>query len=394
MSSRSFSTPSTGFDVVVAGAGVVGASVAWHAARRGMRVAVLDGVGPAAAASGASDGAVSVASKRPGPLARLAGQSLRYCRETLSQPGGPLSGVFHVRKSFFFATDAAEDEALDGLVDKLGHVDAAVRVDGDHAQPVRVLPMLSQVVRRLVSIEGEGHMLGYAATAAYLEAADVERAWPVAVSGYRVAAGAVNVDTSAGPVRTRHLVLALGLGTRKLFPRAPLIPRAGQLAITDARRAGADALPGSLTAAAYLASKSIGAAAPSQVPIVIDPLTNGQILVGSSREPHEDRTRTDLAVLRPVLERAVQVYPALGARRLVRAFTGVRAAVEDGLPLLGPMLGLPGIWMATGFEGDGICLSALAGRELAAMIAGESVHEDLACLAPQRFGHAWQAIHG
>ncbi len=382
----------TGFDVVVAGAGVVGASVAWHAARRGMRVAVLDGVGPAAAASGASDGAVSVASKRPGPLARLAGQSLRYCRETLSLSGGPLQQVFEIRPSYFFATDDAESEALDGLVAKLGEVGAVVRVSGDHAQPRRLLPMLSGVVRRLVVVEGEGHMLGYAATAAYLGAVDVERVWPVAIDGFRSGGGTVAVDTSAGTLHARHLVLALGLGTRKLFPKAPLIPRAGQLAITDARRAGADRLPGSLTAAAYLASKSIGRAAPSQVPIVIDPLATGQVLVGSSREPHEDRLRTDLAVLRPVLERAVQVYPALGARRLVRAFTGVRAAVDDGLPLLGPLAECPGVWLATGFEGDGICLSALAGRELAAMIAGESVHEDLGCLSPARFGPAWQMI--
>ncbi|MGA1325496.1 MAG: NAD(P)/FAD-dependent oxidoreductase [Rubrivivax sp.] len=392
MPSRVFNSSSSGFDVVVAGAGVVGASVAWHAARRGMRVAVLDAVGPAAAASGASDGAVSVASKRPGPLARLAGESLRYCRETLSLPGGPLHRVFEVRPSYFFATDDIEHEALDGLVAKLGEVGAAVRIGGDHAQPRRVLPMLSQAVRRLVVVEGEGHMLGYAATAAYLEAADVERVWPAAIDGFRAGGAGVAVDTTAGTVHTRHLVLALGLGTRKLFPKAPLIPRAGQLAITDARRAGADALPGSLTAAAYLASKSIGRSAPSQVPIVIDPLATGQVLVGSSREPHEERLRTDLSVLRPVLERAVQVYPALGARRLVRAFAGVRAAVDDGLPLLGPLAACPGVWLATGFEGDGICLSALAGRELAAMIAGGSAHADLECLAPERYGQAWQAV--
>jgi glycine/D-amino acid oxidase-like deaminating enzyme len=393
MHSRVTGLPSSTLDLIVAGAGVVGASVAWHAARRGLRVAVLDAVGPAAAASGASDGAVSVASKRPGPLARLAGESLRYCREVLSLPGGPLARVFGVRPSFFFATDDVECDALDGLVDKLSQVDAVVRVRGDHPQPRQVLPMLSQEVRRLVTIEGEGHMLGYAATAAYLETIDVTRAWPAAMNGFRVEAGVVRVETTQGVLRARHLVLALGLGTRSLFSRAPMLPRAGQLAITDARRVDADTLPGSLTAGAYLASKSIGPAAPSQVPIVIDPLAGGQLLVGSSREPHEDRTRTDLAVLRPVLERAIRVYPALGTRRLVRAFTGVRAAVSDGLPLLGPLPGHPGVWLGTGFEGDGICLSALAGRELSAMIAGDSVHADLACLAPGRFADVWQPGH-
>ncbi|MFZ1681898.1 MAG: FAD-dependent oxidoreductase, partial [Rhizobiaceae bacterium] len=53
-------------DVVVVGAGIVGASIAHHLARRGLAVTVIDRIGPAAAASGASDGAVSVASKRPG----------------------------------------------------------------------------------------------------------------------------------------------------------------------------------------------------------------------------------------------------------------------------------------------------------------------------------------
>jgi glycine/D-amino acid oxidase-like deaminating enzyme len=55
--------------------------------------------------------------------------------------------------------------------------------------------------------------------------------------------------------------------------------------------------------------------------------------------------------------------------------------------------GHPGVWLGTGFEGDGICLSALAGRELSAMIAGDSVHADLACLAPGRFADVWQPGH-
>ena len=81
------------FDLVVVGAGIVGASVSWHAAQRGLRVAVVDGIGPAAGASGASDGAVSVASKREGILADVAYESLEYCKE-LAKRNGPLAGIF------------------------------------------------------------------------------------------------------------------------------------------------------------------------------------------------------------------------------------------------------------------------------------------------------------
>ena len=96
------------FDLVVVGAGIVGASVAWHAAQRGVRVAVVDGIGPAAGASGASDGAVSVASKREGILADVAYESLEYSKE-LAKKNGPLAGIFHARPSFFVATDEAEE---------------------------------------------------------------------------------------------------------------------------------------------------------------------------------------------------------------------------------------------------------------------------------------------
>jgi glycine/D-amino acid oxidase-like deaminating enzyme len=103
------------YDVAVLGAGIVGASAAWHLARRGMRVVVIDASGPAAAASGASDGAVSVASKKPGVMARLANRSLAYTRR-LAEAGGPLRGVFGDRPSYYLATSPAEEQALGDLV--------------------------------------------------------------------------------------------------------------------------------------------------------------------------------------------------------------------------------------------------------------------------------------
>ena len=77
---------------------------------------------------------------------------------------------------------------------------------------------------------------------------------------------------------------------------------------------------------------------------------------------------------------------------MIRAFAGIRAAVADGLPIVGPLPGSPRVMLATGFEGDGICLSALIGREVAAMVRGASPgaewSADLSSLSPARFGAA------
>lgn len=372
------------YDVAVLGAGIVGASAAWHLARRGMRVVVIDASGPAAAASGASDGAVSVASKKPGVMARLANRSLAYTRR-LAEAGGPLRGVFGDRPSYYLATSPAEEQALGDLVAKIAALGGPARVtaDGAKAGPDGVGPS----VTRCVALAGEGHMLGYAAVAAYLAQAGVDRLWPVTVEALEADDAGVTVSLTDRNLRVAKVVAALGTSSTALFPGLPVTPRTGQLVVTD--RAPPGSLPGPLTAASYLVAKSASPGAPDKPPVVIDPLSTGQFLIGSSREEHGNRARTDFATVRRLAARAAEFWPALRARHVVRIFAGVRAAVSDGLPIVGPLAQSPRIVLATGFEGDGICLSGLMGREVAAMVAGEAAsagaEADIAALSPARF---------
>jgi glycine/D-amino acid oxidase-like deaminating enzyme len=372
------------FDLVVAGAGVVGASIAWHAVQQGLRVAVVDAIGPAAAASGASDGAVSVASKKPGVLADMADTSLAYCYE-LAQLGGPLEHVFLPRPSYFFASDQQESRALDQLVEKLREMNGIAQVVSDKSKPNNFLLRLGQSVKRLVEIGGEGHMLGYSATHAYLQHARAECFWRTQVTSFDESDGSIVVHMGPTSLKAKNLVLALGLGTEQMLPWLPMIPRAGQLIVTDAGQGFVQSLPGAMTAASYLLSKSRDSVGDFPTPVVIDPLKTGQFLIGSSREPHNDATRTDLTILKALLARAVDCYPELKHRRVIRVFTGVRAAIEDGLPVVGKVPGYSRVWVATGFEGDGICLSALVGREMAAAIAQRSPKDEMKDLSPCRF---------
>ena len=371
-------------DVAIAGAGIVGASIAWHLAQAGLRVAVIDAVGPAAAASGASDGAVSVASKKPGPLARLASASLLYTRDLAGQ--GLLAGAFHARPSYVFGQGDAEIAALDALIDKLAQIAGPVRVTGDGG--AGALPGLGAAVERLVTLDGEGHMPGHKAVRAYLAAPRITPVWPARICGLEADDAGVTIDLGDRRLRAGHLVAALGVSTPALFPALPVQPRAGQLFVTD--RGPAGALAGSLTAAAYLVAKTDAPGVLPLPPVVIDPLITGQFLIGSSREDHADPNLVDFATLRQLMRRAVDAFPALAERRVIRAFAGIRAAVADSLPIVGPLPGAPRITIATGFEGDGICLSALIGREVARMVQGlaptDALAADLAALTPARFG--------
>ncbi len=350
------------FDVAVAGAGIVGASVAHHLAAAGLSVALIDAEGPAAAASGASDGAVSVASKKPGIMARLASQSLIYTR---SLAGGVLAPAYRARPSYVFGMGAAELEAMDALVAKLAGLAGPVRVAADGGGDL--LPGLGAAVERLVVLQGEGHMPGHLAVRAYLGTAGIVPIWPARLLGIEAGADAVELDLGHRRLRAGRLVAALGVTTPQLFPGLPVIPRAGQLMVTDRGTAGQ--LPGSLTAAAYLLAKTSSSRALPLSPVVIDPLATGQFLIGSSRDDHGDAGRVDFTTLRALLGRAVAAWPALGNRQIVRCFAGVRAAVTDGLPIVGPLPGAGRVIVATGFEGDGICLSALIGREVARIAA-------------------------
>lgn len=375
------------YDVIVVGAGIVGASIAWHASKNGLRTAVLDASGPAAGASGASDGAVSVSSKKPGTMMELATDSLLYCSELARE--GVLRSAFRKRPTFFFASTEEEAAALDRLRSALGEAGPAVSVVRDGSPDTSAIAGIGGAVARVVELTGEGHMLGYEATAAFLADSRADRLWPCRFHGYEASGNDLRVSTDLGGFEARQLVFATGVGTAQIFPEIPIIPRSGQLIITDRTTgSGWHDLPGCLTSAAYLLSKSDKPRPLGTAPVVIDPVHTGQLLIGSSREDHGSVSQTDFATVRQILQSAVACLPALAQRRVIRVFAGLRAATGDGYPVVGTVARAPNVYLASGFEGDGICLAPLIGREMAKLLSGQPALAALDRLSPRRFAKA------
>ena len=68
-------------DAVIIGAGVIGASIAFHLTRHGIKPLIVEKSDPAAGSSGACDGLVFMQSKKPGLHLRLALASLKRFSE-------------------------------------------------------------------------------------------------------------------------------------------------------------------------------------------------------------------------------------------------------------------------------------------------------------------------
>jgi D-hydroxyproline dehydrogenase subunit beta len=89
----------------------------------------------------------------------------------------------------------------------------------------------------------------------------------------------------------------------------------------------------------------------------IQPRKTGQMLIGSSRQYGADYSEVDTPIMNRMLDRALEYMPNLGRLSSIRTWTGFRAATPDKLPLIGPHMEQERVYLATGHEGLGITTS-------------------------------------
>jgi len=76
--------------------------------------------------------------------------------------------------------------------------------------------------------------------------------------------------------------------------------------------------------------------------------------------------------------------PAPGEPRAGAGWAGLRPATPDSLPLLGPLRGAPGLYLATGHGMLGVTLAPASGLAIAEMLASGTVSRELEPFRPQR----------
>jgi len=89
-------------------------------------------------------------------------------------------------------------------------------------------------------------------------------------------------------------------------------------------------------------------------------------------------------VLARMLARAAEFMPVLATMPTIRAWTGMRPATMDKLPLIGAWEPTRGLWIAAGHEGLGITTSLGTAQLLADLVAGRAPSIDAAPFSPMR----------
>lgn len=93
---------------------------------------------------------------------------------------------------------------------------------------------------------------------------------------------------------------------------------------------------------------------------------NGEVLIGYSMEQAGFDRSTTLDVIQETASMAVHYVPSINKAKVVRAFSGIRAMPEDGLPILGKVPGIDNLYVAA--THSGITLSPLIGTIMTELI--------------------------
>jgi glycine/D-amino acid oxidase-like deaminating enzyme len=175
------------------------------------------------------------------------------------------------------------------------------------------------------------------------------------------------------------IINAAGQYAPRLTPGIPIKPRKGHLVITD-RYPGT--IRHQLVELGY--SKSAHSVATDSVAFNVQPRITGQILIGSSRQYEIDDTAVEPQIMSRMLHRAFDYLPMLETLSAIRVWTGFRAATPDKLPLIGPWPEDSSVFLAAGHEGLGITTSLGTARLVADYLLNRTPQIPLEPYLPSR----------
>ncbi|MBC7226477.1 MAG: FAD-binding oxidoreductase [Thermoflexales bacterium] len=349
-------------DVVVVGAGIVGAAVAARLARQGLQVAVLEAQQVAGGATGRSAGLLltglpghyhwavqSLGRETARALWELSVEGRERLMETATRLGVPVERT----GSLALAVTEEEAEALRASAELL-------REDGFEAWFGRTDPLQRGFLAALRS-PGDGVVDAADLTRALLASAPVAVHTHTEVQALEAEGAGIRVWAYRRAVRCGAVVLAAGGYAPTLEPALSRWVSPGHaLRITARLDKGQNQPP--LTTPCYTDYGYEYAR----------PLPDGHLLLGAWRylrrpSPSESSPDPDTA-LRGGLSRFVRRYFPTVEGNILQRQSGMVGCTPDGVPVVGVLSHLPGVYFALGLGGWGLCWAFVVAERVVEMM--------------------------
>ncbi|MFG6448806.1 NAD(P)/FAD-dependent oxidoreductase [Roseateles sp. BYS180W] len=346
-------------EVVVIGAGIVGAACARALAAQGREVLVLDA--RLGAATDAGMGHLVALDDNPAELA-LCSYGLRLWHELAPQLDA--SCAWNRCGTLWMAADDVELAWAHTKAQRLR--EAGVPCQWLDAKALaEAEPALRPGLVGALRVSGDATV--YAPRVAHWLLAQEPRRLQFSQEEVLALPEDGSVRTQLHCYRPLHIVLAAGVHATRLCPELPVVPKKGLLVVTDR-------YPGhvhhQLVELGYMASAHQRSGA--SVAVNVQPRPTGQLLIGSTRQYDSQDASVDPALLAQLLRRAISYLPGLAGACALRSWSGLRPATPDGLPLIGRHPQRARLWLAVGHEGHGVTTALSTAEQLAALMAGAS----------------------
>ena len=363
------------YDAVVAGGGIIGASIALELAETGLKVGLYDAREPGREASWASGGMISPAPENPGmiPFMPMSLASVALYPEFIRKVEG-LTG-----KDVGYRQSGAVDVLLEGDVQEevstviaLQH-GVGLKAEAWNAERTRQMePAITEDVKAAIFRPEEASLDTRVFTDAVLEAAKRKGVQVFAGNGakalWKDGKRCKGLILEKGQAEAKWTIVAAGCFSARIegaAPYAPVFPAKGQMI-------GLRCESVEIRRILWLEHK------------YLVPRSNGRIIAGSTIE----RTGFDHDVtaggIRLILQEVMKMVPGLEQARIEETWAGLRPDSLDHLPIIGPT-DVEGLLIATGHFRSGILLAPVTARLIREWVTTQQVSVDWDRVSPMRF---------
>jgi glycine/D-amino acid oxidase-like deaminating enzyme len=355
--------------VIVVGAGVIGASIAYHLAKAGAKVTVLERAAPASGASNKSFGWINANFAETPAYYNLRRAGIEYTQELVPEIGADNAVQWH--GSLWWEDEGQSLLDLKAQQDEIGYPTKVLNRAEFAALEPHVENPPESCIKSMIDGAGDPVQLTHdlLEKSATLGARVLQGC---SVSDFCKSGDVISgVKTNLGDMVADHVVIATGVDAEALLARVDVnLPMDNQHGII------VHTAPVAQTVEHIIMSPDIHFRQNSDGRILM-----GEIFSGGQLNAAEGQTAEDFAVV--MMERLRERLPHLSDLSIEKIMVGQRPVPMDGLPVMGMPNACKGLYIAS--MHSGVTLAALMGKLAAEEIVSGVRSGLLAEFGPDRF---------